>query len=196
MAAPHVAGVAALLLAEDTSRTPAQILDVLKSRAAPMQCSPARPCGNAGLLSALPSNGSPPDPTPQPPQPELTLDAKVSADEVNIGATVEFNVMVRRDGVAAANVPVAFSSNDETTATIAPLGATTDASGTATAIVTGLARGPVQVNAQSGTSRDSAVIHVVEKKKKLPAMPFGTTAIVLLALLGLMGVRAARRKRT
>lgn len=198
MAAPHVAGVAALLLAEDTSRTPAQILDVLKNRAAPMQCSPARPCGNAGLLSALPSNGTPPqpDPTPQPPQPGLTIDAKVSADEVKVGATVDLTVTVLRAGVAAANAPVAFSSNDESIATIAPLSAATDANGKATAIVTTRAKGPVQVNAQSGTSRDSAVIHVVEKKKKLPAMPLGITAIVLLALLGLMGVRAARRKRT
>ncbi|MCK7509502.1 MAG: exosortase/archaeosortase family protein [Desulfobacterales bacterium] len=52
MASPHTAGAAALLLAEDASRTPDQIRALLKSKALPRtaaQC--PKPCG-AGLLNA------------------------------------------------------------------------------------------------------------------------------------------------
>jgi serine protease len=52
MAAPHVAGVAALLLAQDASRSPADILSLIQANALPRsttQC--PKPCG-AGLLNA------------------------------------------------------------------------------------------------------------------------------------------------
>jgi serine protease len=194
MAAPHVAGVAALLLAEDTNRTPSQILNILKSRAAPMQCTPAHPCGTAGLLSAVSRDNTPQPPQPpQQPQPALTIDAKLSAGEVKVGGTVNFTATVLRNGAAAADVPVAFSSNDESIATIAPSSAQTDATGRATAIVTKKAAGPAQVNAKAGDSLASAVIH--DKKKKWPALPPSFSA-VLLALLGLLAIRAMTRKRT
>ncbi|MCG8440386.1 MAG: S8 family serine peptidase, partial [Caulobacterales bacterium] len=54
MASPHVAGVAALLLAEDPSRTPAELTQIIQDSAIPRtsaQC--PRPCG-AGLLNATP----------------------------------------------------------------------------------------------------------------------------------------------
>ena len=67
MAAPHVAGVAALYMAEDPEmQLPGQVLARLQNDATPRnstQC--PKPCG-AGLLSALKIDGPDPDPDPIP----------------------------------------------------------------------------------------------------------------------------------
>lgn len=196
MAAPHVAGVAALLLAEDSSRKPVDILNLLKSRAAPMHCPPASPCGTAGLLTASVSGPSgPPTLPPQPPQPVVTINAKVSAARVNVGSTVDLTATVLlSNGAPAPNSSVAFSSNDSSIATVAPASAQTDATGRATAKVTARAEGTVQVNAQSQGSNAFDIVKV-DKKKKMPALPLGFSVMALLALLGLVGARSARKRR-
>lgn len=194
MAAPHVAGVAALLLAEDSSRKPADILNILKHRAAPMHCPPTSPCGTAGLLTASVSGpDGPPTLPPQPPQPVVTIDAKLSAAQVNIGSTVDLTATVLSNGVPAPNSSVAFSSNDSSIATVAPASAQTDATGRATAKVMARAEGTVQVNAQSQGSSAFDIVKV-DKKKKMPALPLGFSVIALLALLGLVGARSARKR--
>jgi serine protease len=76
MASPHVAGVAALMLAQNGALTPAQVLSQLKSSATPRSATECpKPCG-AGLLSAsnTPTTPpSPPAPEPTPPPPKLSL---------------------------------------------------------------------------------------------------------------------------
>jgi serine protease len=70
MASPHVAGVAALLLAAEPSLTPAQVSKRIPDTAIPRtaeQCPPSTPCG-AGLLDASRAvggdGGEPPTPPP------------------------------------------------------------------------------------------------------------------------------------
>lgn len=74
MAAPHVAGAAALLLAQNPRLSPKDVLDELKARALPRssaQC--PSPCG-AGLLQvAVGAGPAPPPPAPPPRTPDLTL---------------------------------------------------------------------------------------------------------------------------
>ncbi len=65
MAAPHVAGVAALVFAEDPSMIPGQVMARLMHDASPRNATQCpKPCG-AGLLMA--SHGGPPPPPPPPP---------------------------------------------------------------------------------------------------------------------------------
>ena len=73
MAAPHVAGAAALLLAREPHLSPSQVLSKLQETALPRdstQC--PRPCG-AGLLQVAKRMDPPPSPPPPPPKaPDLT----------------------------------------------------------------------------------------------------------------------------
>ncbi len=79
MAAPHVAGVAALLLAQNPTLTPTQILAELRAHAIPRTATECpHPCG-AGLLNAdfavdhgaQPTPTTPPSPTPTPTPPKV-----------------------------------------------------------------------------------------------------------------------------
>ncbi|UCF19286.1 MAG: S8 family serine peptidase, partial [Gemmatimonadota bacterium] len=105
MASPHVAGVAALLLARNPSWTPAQLLSELQSRALPRnstQC--PRPCG-AGLLSAVGGGGPPP-------QPGLSITLLLGDDELSNGQTTSATATVRRDGAPEQGITVNFSSSN------------------------------------------------------------------------------------
>eukprot|EP00413_Alexandrium_margalefii_P007321 CAMPEP_0204527446 /NCGR_PEP_ID=MMETSP0661-20131031/8986_1 /ASSEMBLY_ACC=CAM_ASM_000606 /TAXON_ID=109239 /ORGANISM="Alexandrium margalefi, Strain AMGDE01CS-322" /LENGTH=670 /DNA_ID=CAMNT_0051533355 /DNA_START=83 /DNA_END=2091 /DNA_ORIENTATION=- len=80
MACPHVAGAAALLLAEDSSRSPAQVLQVMLARATAGRVSDPRPGTDnfllyTGLDTPVPTPAPPPTaaPTPAPPPPPVAF---------------------------------------------------------------------------------------------------------------------------
>jgi serine protease len=181
MAAPHTAGVAALLIAQDGTRTPAQIRSLLKANAlprSPAQC--PNPCG-AGLLNAVVS-GQPPSPV------ELTL----SPSQVSLapGRTAEVTVTVKRGGAPDASKTVTFLSSNPLVATVAPASATTDASGVAKATVTGVAPGDAQLQVESQGVSKSAAIKVAVA---MPGMTLPLATLLIAAALALYGWRARRR---
>jgi serine protease len=183
MAAPHTAGVAALLLAQDGTRTPAQILGLLKANALPRSAAQCpNPCG-AGLLNAVVSAQPPP-----PPPVDLTL----SPSQVSLapGRSAEVTVTVKRGGAADANKTVTFLSSNPLVASVAPASATTDASGVAKATVTGVAPGDAQLQVESQGVSKSAAIKVAVA---LPGVALPLATLLIASLLMLYGWRARRR---
>ena len=179
MAAPHVAGVAALMLSVDDTLTPAQILGFLQSTARPRsatECS--RPCG-AGLLDAAAAldavrGGS-------------TLRLTPSTVEVDENQTA---TLIATTSPPLPGVAVSFSSADPTIATVTAT-ALSDAAGRARATVTGVAAGETTVTASAAGVSDSAVVRV----QPLSAAS-SRTALVFAALLlaaGLIWALARRR---
>jgi serine protease len=146
MAAPHVAGVAALMLAVDPSLTPAQSLGHLQTTARPRNASQCpQPCG-AGLLdagAAVAAVGG---------VPHLTLSR----------ATLDLGVGKSKTLVATTQpgTSVAFSSDDASVSTVAPATATADAAGEATVTVTGVAAGAATVSATGGGASDATEVRV------------------------------------
>ena len=188
MATPHVAGVAALLLACDSSLTPADVLARIQATALPRsstQCPQA--CG-AGLLNAMvampPACGKPGggggggasvtlEPT------DLSLSSNGSG---TVTATVKDST-----GAAIAAQTVTFSSDNTGVATISPGSLATDASGKAQATVQGVQNGDTQVRASVGTA--SAQAHV-----KVPSLSFWAL-LVLVALAAAVYLRQLLRER-
>ncbi len=184
MAAPHAAGVAALLLAQDGTRTPAQILSLLKAAALPRSAAECpKPCG-AGLLSAIPKDGGP---QPQPPV-ELTLSPPTVT--VDAGKTIEVTATVKRSGAADAGKTVTFLSSNPLVATVAPASAQTDASGVAKATVTGVVPGDATLTVESQGVSKTAPIKV---PLAVPALSLPVATLLLLAALIIDAWRARRR---
>jgi serine protease len=184
MAAPHTAGVAALLLAEDPARTPDQIRSLLKSRAlarTAVQC--PKPCG-AGLLSAS-AGGT----TPPPAGVAVTL--APSAVSVRAGMSAPVTATVTRNGAADAGKTVSFVSSNTMVASVNPASATTDANGTAVVTVTGATAGSAALTAESQGASASAAITV--RPKAVPALPLEFAAVLLVAALA--GYAWQRRRR-
>lgn len=174
MAAPHAAGVVALMLAEDATRTPDQIRSLLKARAmkrTAAQC--PKPCG-AGLLNAAATQ-------PSPPAPGVAVNLAPSSLSVEAGKSVEVSATVVRNGVADAGKSVAFTSSNNTVFGVTPASVTTDASGIAKATVTGIAAGSATLQAESQGAQASAAVTVTPKK--LPAIPWLLFGALLLAVL-------------
>ena len=184
MAAPHAAGVAALLLAQDGTRTPAQILGLLKAAALPRSATECpKPCG-AGLLSAIPKDGGP---QPQPPV-ELTLSPPTVT--VDAGKTIEVTATVKRSGAADAGKTVTFLSSNPLVATVAPASAQTDANGVAKATVTGVVPGDATLTVESQGVSKTAPIKV---PLAVPAFSLPVATLLLLAALIIYAWRARRR---
>lgn len=146
MATPHVAGVAALVFAENPSLTPVQLLAELQSRALPRtatQC--PRPCG-AGLLSAV--RGS-----------QLTMSLVLDPDTtLQPGETTTTRATVTLAGAPQPGKTVAFSTGNPGVASVSPTSAVTNASGQAQATVQGESQGSTTVAAVvDGTSASAAV---------------------------------------
>jgi len=174
MAAPHTAGVAALMLAEDATRTPDQIRSLLKARAmkrTAAQC--PQPCG-AGLLNAAASH-------PVPPAPGVTISLAPSSVTVEAGKGAEVSATVLRNGAADVGKSVTFVSSSSAVFGVVPASATTDASGVAKATVTGAAAGNATLQVESQGAQASAAVTVTPKK--LPALPLPLLAVLLLAVL-------------
>ena len=183
MAAPHTAGVAALLLAEDSSRTPDQVRSLLKARAmtrTATQC--PKPCG-AGLLNAAATQ-------PVPPVPGVAVTLSPPALSVEAGKSVEVSATVLRNGVAESGKNVAFASSNTVVFSVAPASRTTDANGVAKATITAVAAGDATLQAESQGVRGTAAVKVTPKK--IPALPLPLVGLLLLAALLLYAWRVSR----
>ena len=184
MASPHVAGVAALLLAREPALTPAQVSDRLQASATPRngtQC--PRPCG-AGLLNATVAIGSVPT-TPR-------LDLAAPALTLNVGASQLVTASVTRGGAPLAGVQVDFSSNDLAIATITPATAQTDAAGRAQANVTAVAAGSTLVRASAMGALDSSTVQVSAPTSVPDLSVWGMLALMFTIVL-LVHLRTRRR---
>jgi len=175
MAAPHVAGVAALLLARDPTLTPDQVSDRLQASALPrdsVQC--PRDCG-AGLLNALVAAGGAPS-TPLTDLAPPSVSIAVAASELVVAT-------VTRSGSPVPGARVDFTSSNSAVATISPASAQTDGSGNAQANVVGIAAGTTVVHASAAGSSDSSTVEV----RATPSVPdlthWGMLALVLAILL-------------
>jgi len=190
MAAPHVAGVAALILANDPTKTPVQILAELQSAALPRnatQCPPAKPCG-AGLLSAV---GIKPGAQPPVPPPPVTVTLDPNSLTITQGKTGSVTATITIGGAAAANQTVTFSSSDSAIAKLASASAVTNSAGEATVNVEGAAPGTAQVTAASDGGKDSANVTVAARSS---AIPFAFVLLVLTLVLVALRLRAVPAK--
>ncbi len=174
MATPHVAGVAALWLAQTPGLTPAQLLAELQARALArnsVQC--PRPCG-AGLLNAIRTSG-----------PVTAVTVVLDPDrKLKNGETTTARATVRVNGVPQAGIAVAFASSDASVMTVAPASAVTDIAGVAAATVTGVSRGTATVAATANGVTGSTPVRVPD-----------LSVVGILALAALFGAAVLWRRR-
>ena len=185
MAAPHAAGVAALLLAQDATRSPAQILSLLKTHALPRSATQCPKACGAGLLNANVGNTPPP-----PGGVEISL---APADvPLPIGDSVQVTATVKRNGSADAGKTVTFLSSNTAVAGVAPATATTDANGSASATVSAVSQGDAILQVESQGARKAAAIKIAPK---LPALPLWFVTLAALVALLLYAWHAYRRSQ-
>ncbi len=167
MATPHVAGVAALWLAQDPSLTIAQLLNELRVGALPRTAAECpHPCG-AGLLSAVRGLTL-----------ELTLDPDKRKYKNGETAIVRAIVAAPQSGLT-----VAFTTDNQNVASVAPGSANTDASGQANSTLTANAKGTTTLTVSVNGATATRVI-------KVPSL----TGLALFFLLLGMSVAALWRR--
>ncbi|MDH3716296.1 MAG: S8 family serine peptidase, partial [Gammaproteobacteria bacterium] len=190
MASPHVAGVAGLLLAQDSQLTPQQVTELIINNAQPrssQQC--PRPCG-AGLLNANIRVSAPPPPPPPPPPPEpVVLSVVPTVIDIDEDDTAVITVTVTQGGAALADETVSFVSVDSDVATVAPDSDETDSAGRAQATVTGVNDGDTEIVVRLPAQTQTAAVRV----EVAVASALGWN--VLLALLALAVYRRFRLAR-
>lgn len=185
MAAPHVAGVAALLLAETPNLTPQQVLAQLQAAALPRSSNECpEPCG-AGLLSA----SEPPTPDPD----ELAVAVEPSDVDLAPGDTAEITAVVTLGGSPAPDVEVQFVSQDADVVSVMPDSATTNSLGRAAATLEGIAAGgPVCVNVSADDAEVCAQVTVATTS--MPGIStWGLAALVTFMLVWLGWSRRSPR---
>jgi serine protease len=181
MAAPHVTGVAALVLAHEPALTPAQVAQRLQQTARPRSASECpKPCG-AGLLDAAAAL------RPSGPLVSLTVDYAASP-RLKQNETRSLTATLTRDGQPLAGKTVSFSSADPAIATVSPASAATDASGKASATVT----------AQAGSQSQTVVTTAAEGRTQsttilVPSLSTGGALVAALGLLVAFLLTIARR---
>lgn len=182
MAAPHVAGVAGLLLAQDASLSPQDIETLIKSNAAARNAAQCpRSCG-AGLLNAD-IDVNPPAEVP------FLLSVSPTEFELDEGESATLRITLSQRGSSVASETVRIRSSNVDVVTVSPASTTTGTDGRAEATVTATSEGDasliVSVADQAQTAPVSVTIRVVPS--------IGMIAAMLLAILiGMFGFRRLR----
>ncbi|MDD5319376.1 MAG: S8 family serine peptidase [Methylococcales bacterium] len=171
MATPHVAGVAALWLAQDPSLTPKTLLAELQKTARPRtstECS--KPCG-AGLLSAFRGGPTKIDVS-------LAFDPDKSAYQ--LGETTKARVSVRLSGVPQAGKTVQFSSDNTSVASISPSSAVTNTQGQAETVVSisGMGQAVITAGADGVKAQKSVTV------QKVPDLSWFAFMMLLASIIG------------
>jgi len=172
MATPHVAGVAALYLAQTPTLTPAQLTAELQRNAlprTPAQC--PQPCGT-GLLSAV--RGV----TPVAVNVNLVLDPDRTLQP---GETTTARATVTQGGAPQAGKTVTFSTANPSVASVSPGSAVTGSSGQAQATVRGASQGNTTVTASAEGATASKSVQVPDLS--LIGMVALAIGVVLIGLL-------------
>ncbi len=183
MAAPHVAGVAALILAQQPSLVSSQVLAHLQANALPRtaaQC--PQPCG-AGLLSAV-APGAPP---PPPPPPSLAVSLRLDSSDLQTGESTTAKAIVTQNGAPVAGKSVAFNTGNAGVASVAPAAAVTDANGQAQTSVKGESKGETTLSATANGATANAPVRVPD---------LSLTAVVFIAALAVIIVIKRNRKNS
>ena len=172
MAAPHVAGVAALWLARDPTLMPAQLLGQLQANAMPRSSTECpRPCG-AGLLNAYQG---------------LVVRVRLDPDKrLRNGEITTVRATVTQGGAPQAGTTVNFATADAAVATVSPTSAVTNPSGEATTTLTGHSRGNTTVTATTDGAAGSTPVEV-------PDLSIVGLVLLVLALIAAAWMRARAR---
>jgi serine protease len=184
MAAPHVAGVAALWLAQDPSLTPKTLLGELQKAARPRNSSQCpKPCG-AGLLSAVRGVPTPPAGI------QVSLLFSPDKSSYQLGETVTVRASIKSAGTPQAGKTVQFSSADSAVASVTPDSAITDAMGEAQATVKANAAGETTITAQANGAKAEKRLTVQQPAPVPDLSQFG----LLVLLAAIVALEILRRR--